>query len=485
MAYFEPRIICKNYRIHQWWNQSYDWVLDAATPTPTGEQLVLTRTFDSQYMSNTFYRGNTFVSGNATLQDTAWSGHNTAISTPLEPSRFYIDGLNRITAYLPGCVSPSGLQFYAPQYTETTSAWASNYAPLSGWPVVNPTQCHVHYFGTPPKPSSGAYGFSVTDSYNKVNISDEYKGMFIHPMPDTRVIRTAVATSLPSTYVPASYNSSYTTDSTFVQPTPQTITFDKAYDMPPLIFVTETVGGGVSLNYMIRDSSGKYVGASIVADSSFTQNPQQALWGAGAYGAKSVTFRYFIVAAEMPTYYTDPYALNTHGIKVKNSSGVTVFDSKYTVPAIIDYSFYGQTGWPMYMKVVGSTLNWYGFSANPNHIYNLGYGYCINHLNPITGFVKHTQNYEGYHGGGIFGYSTISMYGRYLEVLDQNTTDNPTNSPVILIRGSGTCAFPHKYYVGWGYVPDNASLVSFELSNNLNIGMPVLQGRHFLTPMDR
>lgn len=375
--------------------------IDPTSPIQTVQNLA---TFNSNLVSNMFFRGATIRNADAIVQDSAWAGNTMAITTSIFPSKLNIGKEQKGSGTFSGYAPSGGRAYKAPSvhnYSQYVPPWA-------GVATVTTNPTAVHYFGTPPAPGPGSYGFRITDLNNQTSISDTYRGMFMQPKADTSFIRTATATSLASTVIPTNNSQSY--EVAFTQPTPQTITFDKAYVNPPLIFVVDSGGYGIALNYMIQNSSGKYIGASIVVNSTLAYSSYPA-YGLGPYQANSTTFKYFIVSDEFPDYFTNPYS-SSYGIKVNNASGQMVYSSEYFVP-----SFYKSISPTPYSYTTGSYS--YNSQYSGSTIQPYAYGVCLNNIRPITGYTYILQNLmaaDSTVGAFQYAYGTIGVTGHFMNI---------------------------------------------------------------------
>lgn len=288
----------------------------------------------------------------------------------------------------------------------------------------------------------------------------------MQPNADSTFLRSATATTLPSQQIATSNYQAYSVS--FTQPTPQTITFPKAYTNPPLIFVTETTGdGGVALNYMIRDAAGKYVGASIVCDGVMGYG-SYASYGIGAYGSKSINFKYFLLSDEFPDYMVNPYHQDACGIRVYNASGGKVFDSEYFVPSLIK----GNAQTP-YAKASGSyTYTSYYSSFTTYGRYT---GLCINNINPITGYTYIIQNALDY-SGLVYAAGTFTMTGQFASVKGSFVQDTyypqtQNRQTSLKIEGGFACSMTHSSAIGthiYNWLGDTAQSYHFACEPNAN-----------------
>lgn len=366
----------------------------------------------SPNMNGTFFRGAGTFNQTATIQDSTFT-NTFAICTPLDPAYIGIQYVN-----CAGSVSVDGKTYNQPSPLLTAQP-PHPYAPSWFDERIGTTQsAYVHYFGTPPA-SIGNYGFRAAGSLSStVAVDNNYKSIYVHPDSNGNRIRTGTAYSIAShprtdnqipvgTYVDMS------------QPVSQTITFDKPYNNPPLIFIL-TSTGAISFNYMVKDANGKFIGASIVAESTFSAVGNGVVSGVGAYTGNTFTFTYFIVSDEDPVYVSP----SDWGVRIFGSNSNKIFDSSYFVPSF-DYLTI-----PMpYMRLdytSGYTYdNYAGFGKS-----NANIGICINNLNSFTGTAMYNSWNVDAGSGSVFHTGPRNVTGLYLNV------DNYSGS----IYASGTAA---------------------------------------------
>jgi len=319
------------------------------------------------------------------------------------------------TIYVNGGTNAASNYFYGPTAYEN----GGNSAVYP--PTVSAISTQVYAFGVPTTPTG--YGFfAVGASGSSIAVDATHKAFYIQPKSDGTYIRTGTATSLSSSTSP---NSSYS------QPTSASITFERSFLNPPLIFITSS-SGPIALNYMTKDGSGLYNGASIVAGSSFSD---QGVAGVAPYSGNTYTFSYFIVANEEP-YYGTPA---THGIRVYNGISQKVFDSSYFCP-----NFTSFTITKPFAKLSSGSYS----STSSSFTKTANVGVCLNNLNSITGSTIYTSNIIGSSGLGPF-----SLFGRFATVSSTNVT----------LSGTGACAvlrvntFPTFWYNSFDYTMGNVS----------------------------
>ena len=390
-----------------------------------------------------------------------------------------------ITTELGGYSKVDGTQYYAPEpeYTDTVSQYSTvtSPAPYPGtanrWrrtqtATARPTK--VKQFGKLTNTGTG-YGLFLNNdpsSGTAVNaINQDYKPFTIQPTSTGEIIREATATSIASdttkmyglTYFgfPASYTASII----------QNITFDQAYDDPPLIFITESGDqdsfvpdayyysihsnrdgwtkppAGLSCAGFFKNASGKYIGACICAEGYHSgynsiSIPSQnnfatlgdSLIAPSSYGSftalthssNSIKFRYFIVSNEESVNAST----STYGLKVWDSNGNTVFSSTEVTPSFVDFNTTDKTksfnrtywrpgtfsyaAWPL----VDYTETAYNGTANDT----TKLGMCINNYSPFNNikkwshsivyykFYSTSSNYVAWTGG------TLHVGGDYMNV---------------------------------------------------------------------
>jgi hypothetical protein len=382
-----------------------------ATQSATGQLYMY-----SPEMNGVFYNNNGTYSTNAVVPSTGFVTQF-AMCTPTSAiSALFTSGSPfGGTIYVNGGTNAASNYFYGPTAYEN----GGNSAVYP--PTVSPVSTQVYAFGVPTTPTG--YGFfAVGASGSSVAVDATHKAFYIQPKIDGTYIRTGTATSLSSS---TSANTSYS------QPTSASITFERSFLNPPLIFITES-SGPIALNFMTKDGSGYYNGMSIVAGSSFSN---QGIAGVAPYSGNTYTFSYFVVANEEP-YYGTPA---NYGIRVYNDISQKVFDSSYFCP-----NFTSFTITKPFAKLSSGTYS----STSSSFTKTSNVGVCLNNLNSITGSTIYTSNIIGSSGLGPF-----SLFGRYATVSSTNVT----------LSGTGACAvlrvntFPTFWYNSFDYTMGNVS----------------------------
>jgi hypothetical protein len=356
----------------------------------------------SPTMNGVFYNTNGTYSTNSTVPSTGFVTQF-AMATPITAmSASWSSSSLGGSITINGGLNSTGTYFYSP-----TAYVNGGTTPVLA-PAVTPATTQVYAFGVPTTPTG--YGFfAVGASGSSVAVDATHKAYYIQPKSDGTYIRTGTATSLSSST--AADNSSYS------QPTSASITFERSFLNPPLIFITES-SGPIALNYMTRDGSGLYNGMSIVAGSSFS-NPSNPFSGTGPYSGNTYTFSYFLVANEEPYYGT----LANYGIRVFNNISQKVFDSSYFCP-----NFTAFTITKPYSYINGATGTYNATSTSFTKTSNVGV--CLNNLNSITGSTVYCAHILG----GI-GFGPLSLFGRFATV-------TPTSA---VLSGTGACAITRPY----------------------------------------
>lgn len=329
-----------------------------------------------------------------------------------------------------GAVAGNGLIYYQPAPTLLSTS-----APDDTTPTLTPDAAYVHAFGS--LASVSGYGFSCAGP-NSLAISPSNRTYCVHPASSGVRLRQSTASGLamPNHGITAA-------DVRFTQPTGPNIIFDKPYDNPPLIFITAS-SGPISLGYMTRDASGKYIGASVNARKSITSNGD---FGVAYWADNTYSFTYFIVSDESPVYGGS----SDYGIRVFDANGGKLYDSSNFMPNFLSgaiqapYSSLDSDG---YYRTYGSVT----FTKSES------LGVCINNLNPFTGYGE----YISFAADGT-GFGPLSFFGRYLQV-------SPTSAA---ITGDGTGSFLRcfGYLASVGFNYNRISSFDFVKSNvpSLNI----------------
>lgn len=373
----------------------------------------------SPVMNGLFYNSAGSYQYNAAISSTGFTAQY-AIATPTQGmySNFTSGAPWNGTVGTVGSPSATGTYFYQPTAYENGSN-ASVYPPN-----VAPLPAHVYTFGVPSTTISGYGFFAYGQNSSTVSVDNNHRAYYVQPQADGTFIRSGTATSLAS-------NSSGGGSSSYAQPTSASITFEKSFNNPPLVFITAS-SGPIALNYMTQDGSGKFNGMSVVAASSFSNGGTLA--GVAPYSGNTYTFSYFLVSDEIP-YYGSP---TNHGMRVYNDGGALIYDSSYFQP-----TFTAVTA----SKPYGYLSNGQYYTTNIGLTKSSQYGICLNNINSITGSTIYTAAIIGGSGFGPF-----SLFGRFLHV---------TSDTAATVSGLGACAIvrvntlPQVWYNSFDYTIQN------------------------------
>jgi hypothetical protein len=399
-----------------------------------------------------------------------------------------------------GIVSSDGSSYIQPSVDDSTH-YTSNNKP---YVLANPLTFRVHHHRGAITPissnvlsfgykttASATYGMSFANLSNQFIVDSETKTYYLHPDASGNPIRTGYAGVLPF----SNTNAIASVDYTFTSTTPTTITFEKAFVEQPLIFIVSTTEGsyqapvaacdpsavygalttsdgyylgGASLHAWIKDGSGRYIGASILASgsTSATINSLSVSCGWGQWGNDSGTtwaFRYFVVSPEEPTYalYGDT---TNFGVQVMNSSGVKTFDSRYKV--CCNFQVFN-VGIPYKYFVCNKTTSTatsfasplYGVITNQTSSITLNNqvvsGVLINNQTSVTG-----HNIYNWTISSGFPLGPRTYYGRYLHITETNAGGGLKNYSITIspdyttsLRDAGTAGLnsTDRFYASWDY----------------------------------
>jgi hypothetical protein len=369
----------------------------------------------SPTMNGVFFNNNGTYSTNATVPSTGFVTQF-GMATPISAmsAQFTSGAIFGGTINVNGGLNASSTFFYGPTAFEN----GGNTAVYP--PNINATSTQVYAFGVPTTPTG--YGFfAAGSSGSAVSIDATHKAFYIQNNADGSFIRTGTATSL---------SSSTSAGTSYSQPTSASITFERSFLNPPLVFITQS-SGPIALNFMTRDGSGLYNGMSIVAGSSFSN---QGVAGVAPYSGNTYTFSYFLVANEDP-FYGVP---TNYGLRVFNGLSQKIFDSAYFSPTFQNFTI---------TKPVASLSSGTYNSTSVSFTKGSNFGVCLNNLNSITGNTVYTSQVIGSSGIGPF-----SLFGRFANV-------TPTS---VVLSGTGACAvlrvntFPTFWYNSFDYTMGNA-----------------------------
>ena len=378
---------------------------------------------------------------------------------------------------LSGYVNMEGTNYYSPDITPTRVGSfpgepGPSYNRLDAPPVLIPKSTNIKQFGK--STSSPTYGISFKGIDDIANaIDQDYQSFYIHPKSDGSIIRTGTATSFPSSFNTVYGRSGAGTNNiaagSLVNTLTQNITFDQAYDNPPLIFLTDQNPAPIALAGFITNSDGKYIGAAVVPPSGFGTSPE--LYG---YDVKPIetlysprvqltsTFEYFIVSNEESINALS----NNYGIKIYQEDGVTeAYSSKNQTLTILENEI--EKPYMYWLSENGTSYfanSEYGFDFSRTAGRAPLIGICLNNCLAVCGLMRGVSSVNGYYSGDDAlwnAYGPVTILGRYASI-----TKNEDGSITSLIGGFGT----NSFLVGFGHVGRANIGTSLNLSWDFHIG---------------
>jgi hypothetical protein len=290
--------------------------------------------------------------------------------------------------------------------------------------------------------ASESFGMDVLGRDGNYMIDGVTKPLYFQPTATGAIERTATAIN------------SQLNDWGYLPELSPNIVFDQEYDEPPLIFITDSEGVGVTLYGFVRNQGGKYIGACVSSERRIIDADPRIVtkknWPLkfAAYNS-SCKITYFILSPEYP-HYAKPDT--NHGLIVYSAGGERVFDSRFSLG---DTLFAVKpTPYCSCSPSLSSTGYLYTGFAQRNSsslIMERRSGVCINAFSPVTGAFTHTLP------DGTGGYSAVtSIVGRFVAV-------NNGLSAAVLASGVG--------YVYWGYSDVDDSVRSMCLSHDFHAGV--------------
>lgn len=295
-----------------------------------------------------------------------------------------------------GCIDVAGLNYYPPTMLNTSDQSQTTIFDIG---TVLESECLS--IGVPPEPQEN-FGITAFNENNFLNISEDYQQYVVHPDENGNYLRSATAVTLSpndcnTCYINNNDQRFYTDENLFNF---QNITFDKPYASPPLIFVVSSAGP-IAFNGVIQNSSGQFVGASVVAAASYQNNGGS--FSFGGWGENAYSFDYFIVSNESSPNITS----SGYGMRVFDSAGNITFDSSYRTA---DFS-------AISVPIVGvSSSSGQIFNQSLSGSKPSGTGLLINNFPSFSG---HFHYITAIINSASSVYS-MTMCGRYLDVSDSS-----------------------------------------------------------------
>lgn len=192
--------------------------------------------------------------------------------------------------------------------------------------AANPSSFDV--FATRSSAVAGDFGMSVLNGTGNY-FDSAYVPLFIQQDASGNKLFSATTSTIPTNLCAGYPTSSF---SATLSPTPN-VFFPQPLDRPPLIFITSTNGGYISLAGMQQDGNGKWVSASVVCEN--TNGTTGGGWPGGGnftypMNPAPCTFTYFLASDQAPNYGED----TGYGLTIKNPAGTVVMDTRYSMLSI-------------------------------------------------------------------------------------------------------------------------------------------------------
>lgn len=335
-------------------------------------------------------------------------------------------------------VISNGVYYPPSKHSTSTGSTSLNTTIIRNGMHIYSTPATSYVFGQRTANGSTGYGFLTANDNNYLVIDTEHRPMFIQPASDGSIVRTVSVESecLKDDYYTPYYISGGSATLTLSQK-PATITFDKAYTNPPLIFLSNSNDVYVSIYGFIKDANGKYVGVTLTTGAEMTGLYTYVLGNAPYSGTSTSTWRsgdsvnadidVIVVSDELPTYLIN----GNSGLQTFDGSGSLLFDSRYSA---IGFGVENVTMPYMYTRGVFSqdllynyhTYTHYTTDSQSFNMTGLKNAVCLNSFTPwagMTAAIYRATNSSNY---------SVNFYGRYVRV-DKSTDTTVT----VAAKGSG------------------------------------------------
>jgi hypothetical protein len=286
-----------------------------------------------------------------------------------------------------------------------------------------------------------SFGLSITGRNSHYIVDGLTSPLFYQPLTGNSYVGTGYATS------------SYVSSGGYFASRTANIVFPQPYDTPPLIFITDTGGVGVTLYGFTLDSSGRYAGAIITSERPISlKNPGFLKNNAHldyAHGSTSCTFKYFLLSPKFPSY--SPLG-TSHGLIVRSTDGSTIFDSRLSVGDTQSVTF--STPYYRVSPTESSVQDHVFTNSSRVNTYSgsfpAGTGVCINGFSPISGCLMHA----GDSGQDVFR-GFVSILGRFLSVTSSGSVS-------IYASGSGYSEYQYSSMYSYGYYACGAMALCYD-----------------------
>lgn len=358
--------------------------------------------------------------------------------------RFILAGSNYTRTicqiYTTGVVS-NGI-YYAPSRYETLSGGWSGTLDFDRYKAglkVSTLAGYQYSFGTLSNNQLG-YGMAVYNESNNVVVTTNAAPLYIQPTTTGGLTKTATASSVgvaQSTFLTKFDNVRYFTFSE----TTSTITFDKAYVKPPLIFLTNSNGIPVAIWGYNKNASGLFTGVTLTTSGTPsgtvpTDVPYQYIGNSfwGFKNSQSTTVEVMVVSDEYPDYISD----TSWGVQTFNASGDVTFDSRISI-AGVNTSNRSIPYWRSRIVDNGSSAAFYKDQLNTTSWTESGLNraVCLNSFQAVTGFLSEIVNSERVNQGEAQYMN--NFYGRYV------SASKVSGNTFFKIEAGGTGYFGYSY----------------------------------------
>ena len=444
----------------------------------------------------------TSSSSNVSLTETIALDDSHGIATPYGRTTVEQDVTNRGTVFTTsGSVASDGTIYKPPSITWNFDSIDQNdyHADLT----VNAGDTAAQIFGSRNSAvnSSDVYGIRCKHPNGTINIDPSVAQYKVMPASNGAIERSDIALSIPT-------NLSYLTTDDYLfdsDDITMNVDFDQEFDRPPLIFVNRIFYNqtpdandtlSISLLGFVKNVSGKYIGAKVVAVPSYgTQTGFEIATTGSTYSdtyyylSNSLTFHYVLVSDEEPDYpnlYTNPSG-ESYGIKLFNSAGDLTFSSEYwTTDMYLDANVNRPEA---YLKQIsGGGLS---FEISNRRLMEDAYqttsytGVLLNNCNACSGFLyrqkyRFTGSDESFGVGHMVGRTLRSMTpANVLSIFGETVSFN-----TMVISSAVVASFNCRRFDGGFNDPDYSTIGQYNRLGSWafhrdNATMVALYGKYF------
>lgn len=295
------------------------------------------------------------------------------------------------------------------------------------------------------------YGFTAFNVSGDVVATSQAGPMYIQPDSGGNKERTV---SLSSVGLNDSllYNKYISTRDVNWTEQAASITFEKGYTRPPLIFLSDSGGVPIAI-WGYKKTDGLFTGVTLTTAAApsgtvLTDCPYQHISASAAWAFKTnqnATCKVLVVSDEYPDYLAE----DSYGLQTFDSAGNVAFDSRYSVSAFTtgnyDIPYWRARRYKRYSTGSGA---YYKDHLNTSSFSETGTqnAVCLNSFSAATGYLADLATSPNNISGFDYVNTAFNLYGRYCAATQStNTQYDISAGGTGYVKIIGTCRELRQY----------------------------------------